>query len=542
MIRKLFLILLFVSVSICQAQNTIEVWKQVELTFKSSKCYDNPFLDVDLIAVFTNNSGDTISRPAFWDGGNTWKVRFAPTKIGKWTYKLTGALVDDFQGNKTGFVNAVKYKGKLSIYKNGFLKISPNKRYFVYDNGKPFFYLADTHWFLPLEKWDECNAPDCKSQFKFMVDKRNQQEFTVYQVQTNGIKLVEDSVVSIDTKSFQDIDRKFDYLVSKGFVINTSIGSAHNYALVLGIKGAERLAKYWVARYGAYPVVWMTGQEVDIDKHKYLEIWKAAARTIDKYDDYHHPHGAHLWDNSNATLFNSENWHNFHMVQGGHIIWGGGTQTKDFYKNFYDNIPIKPLLESEANYEDLGKDKKCTTTDIRNAAYKSILCGSLGFGYGVQGIWQDCYTQTECGCCTDWGIKTWYEGLQAPGGNQMQYLKKFFSSFEWNKLEPRFDNSDWIEINSSDEKEKEKVVLSTISNEKYLLYLYSEKDIPVLLKNLNPAKKYKAKWFDPRQGKFLDINESPKIGSTSWTVPQKPSKDDYILLLSSKKNNAWNAK
>jgi hypothetical protein len=327
------------------------------------------------------------------------------------------------------------------------------------------------------------------------------------------------------------MDRKFDYIVSKGFVINTSIGSAHNFALVLGIKGAERLAKYWVARYGAYPVVWMTAQEVDLDKFKYFQIWKAAAKTIDKYDDYRHPHSAHLWDNSNTTLFRDENWHNFHMIQGGHIIWGGGTQTKSFYKSFYESNPTKPILESEANYEDLGKEKKCTTTDIRNAAYKSILCGSLGFGYGVQGIWQNCYTETECGCCMDWGIKTWYEGLFAPGGNQMQLLKKFFTSFEWNKLEPRFDDSLWIDINSSDKNEKEKVVLSTISNEKYVLYLYADKDIPVTIKNLDAKKKYKAQWYNPVEGKFIDVKNTPNIGSVDWIIPPKPSSGDWLMIL-----------
>lgn len=529
--RKIIVLILFALASICLAQTKVEVWKQVELTFHSSKCYDNPFLDVELLTIFTNSSGDTITRPAFWDGGDTWKVRFSPTKLGRWNYKLIGEEINNFKGNKIGFVNAVKYKGKLPIYKNGFLKISPSKRHFVYENGKPFFYLADTHWFLPLEKWDECNVPNCNSQFKFIVDKRAQQEFTVYQVQTNGIKLVEDSVKSVDIEAFRDIDRKFDYLVSKGFVINTSIGSAHNYALVLGKKGAERLAKYWAARYGAYPVIWMTAQEVDLDKHKYLEIWKAAAKTIDKFDDYQHPHTAHLWDNSNSKFFNKDSWHNFHMIQAGHIIWGGGTQTKEFYRKYYENTPIKPMLESEANYENLGKDKQCTTTDIRNAAYKSILCGSFGFGYGVQGIWQNCYTETECGCCMDWGIKTWFEGFNAEGGEQMYHLKNLFTSLEWYKLVPRFNSPEWIEIKTDSEKEREKIVLATISRQQFVLYNYSVDDVQVTLRNLNKKLHYKAKWYNPRKGIYTYINESPAAGSSSWNIPQKPSAEDYLLIL-----------
>jgi len=534
MTSKLAAFILLFAVSVTTAQTTVELWKQAEFSFHSSKHYENPFLQVNLKAVFTNASGDTISRPAFWDGGNTWKIRFAPTKTGRWEFKLQCNITDDAGlNNQTGFVDAVEYKGNLPIYRNGFLKISPNKHYFVYNNEVPFFYLADTHWFLPLEKWDECNAPGCKSQFRFMADKRLSQGFNVYQVQTNGINLVEDSVTSVDIEAFRDIDRKFDYLSEKGFVINTSIGSAHSFAQILGIKGAERLAKYWAARYGAYPVIWMTGQEVDLDKHKYLDVWKAAARTIHQFDDYHHPHSAHLWDNNVVSIFDEEPWHNFHMTQGGHIIWGGGTQTKEHYEKYWEHTPVKPILESEANYEELGKDKKCTAMDTRNAAYKSILCGSLGFGYGAQGIWEDCYTPTDCGCCQEWGTKFWYDALNMKGGYQMQHLTKFFTSFEWYKLEPRFDNKDWMEINTSPDKEREKFVLSTISNKQYVLYIYSANSYNVVLKNLDKNLKYKARWFDPREGTFIKINKSLKKGIANWRIPEKPTAEDYILLLCS---------
>jgi hypothetical protein len=529
---KKHFIFLFIAISLVNIYggNKVEVWKQSELIFKSSRCYDNPFMDVEIYAVFVSSEGDTIRRPGFWDGESTWKVRFAPTKTGRWNYTISNNVNDkNLQGN--GFIDAVKYKGNLPVYKNGFVKISGDNRHFVFDNGKPFYYLGDTHWFITLEKWDECNVEGCTSQFKFMADKRAKQGFTVYQVQTNGCRLVEDSVTSVDISAFRDIDRKFDYLVNKGFVITTSIGSAHNYALRLGIKGAERLAKYWVARYGAYPVIWMTGQEVDLDKHKYLAVWKAAAEEISRYDDYRHPHSAHMWDNSNAGLFDKDEWHNFHMVQGGHIIWGGGTQTKSFYENFFAHKPVKPFLEAEANYEGLGKEKQCTTEDIRNAAYKSMLCGSLGFGYGVQGIWENCYTTEDCGCCAEWGAKSWYDGLMAEGGNQMIIMKNFFQSLEWWKLEPCFDDISRITINTDSDKEREKAVLSSISDEVFVLYLYAKKDMPVIIKNLNKSKKYNVSWFNPRDGKYEKAAISSITGVTEFKVPEKPTGDDYLLII-----------
>ena len=45
-----------------------------------------------------------------------------------------------------------------------------------------FFWLGDTHWYFDWsESWSTCNKTGCTSQFKYMVDKRVAQKFTVYQ-------------------------------------------------------------------------------------------------------------------------------------------------------------------------------------------------------------------------------------------------------------------------------------------------------------------------------------------------------------------------
>src|ERR1700761_568464 len=60
-------------------------WQVVEITLTSSVSYADPFQDVDVTATFTRPDGKVITRPAFWDGGLTWKVRFAPPQTGLWT-------------------------------------------------------------------------------------------------------------------------------------------------------------------------------------------------------------------------------------------------------------------------------------------------------------------------------------------------------------------------------------------------------------------------------------------------------------------------
>jgi len=48
-------------------------WREVELTLTAAQHYANGYTDVDVWADFTHESGLVLRRPAFWDGGSTWK-------------------------------------------------------------------------------------------------------------------------------------------------------------------------------------------------------------------------------------------------------------------------------------------------------------------------------------------------------------------------------------------------------------------------------------------------------------------------------------
>jgi hypothetical protein len=51
----------------------------------------DPTGDVDLVVAFVHEFRETITRPAFWDGGRTWRVRFASTQAeGLWHWTAHG--------------------------------------------------------------------------------------------------------------------------------------------------------------------------------------------------------------------------------------------------------------------------------------------------------------------------------------------------------------------------------------------------------------------------------------------------------------------
>ena len=81
------------------------LWHPAEFSFESSERYDNPFQDVDLSATFTGPDGTTLTIPGFYNGGNTWIVRFSPTKTGEWTY--TSSSNDAQLNHKTGTLTCV---------------------------------------------------------------------------------------------------------------------------------------------------------------------------------------------------------------------------------------------------------------------------------------------------------------------------------------------------------------------------------------------------------------------------------------------------
>src|SRR5262245_53511378 len=68
------------------AATLVAKWERFEASFKSSVAYTNPVQQTDLAVLFVSPLGETNVVPAFWDGGKTWRVRFSPARLGRWTY------------------------------------------------------------------------------------------------------------------------------------------------------------------------------------------------------------------------------------------------------------------------------------------------------------------------------------------------------------------------------------------------------------------------------------------------------------------------
>jgi len=131
--------------------NSLEVarYEKLELAVTLEVTCDNPYdvHQVDLTAVFTAPDGQDWTIPGFWDGKDTWRVRFTPSAEGEWSYRL---IVDDADGESKPF------EGKFTCTpsdQHGWLQVGDwvdpaySPRYLVHHDGTPFYGIGHCNAF-----------------------------------------------------------------------------------------------------------------------------------------------------------------------------------------------------------------------------------------------------------------------------------------------------------------------------------------------------------------------------------------------------------
>lgn len=515
------------------ATETPEQWRIFEFALTSTQPYANPFTEVAVTAVFTSPTGAALTRPAFWDGGDVWKVRVAFPETGRWTYTVNASdPANTGLNTRLAAVRVVAYTGRLPIYQHGFLGVSANRRYLQHADGTPFFWLGDTHWFFDSkERWAESNDPRWPSQFRALVDRRVAQGYSVYQSVVFGpsasLWAAEQFGTRINPDYFREqLDPKFAYLADQGLVHAFGLGFHSN--IDGRAEALAQLARYVVARYGAYPMVWITGGEVagsDPDlRAARLDGWRQVALAIAAADGYHHPQTAH-YTNDFPTDYQGESWLDFTMVQGGH-----GTLTDPRrYLNYYEAADYRPLLEAENNYE--GYLDFLTADMVRATAYRAIQAGSFGYTYGAHGIWNAAWDDADTAndhIETHWN---WNEAIDFLGGQQMAYLARFYRRLPWATLVPR--PVGWAEFPPELGHTDRPLVTADEAAENVVVYLpagYDPVEAAGTVRNLRDQA-YHIRWYNPRTGRWLYLGAA-RLGLGQWRIEPKPDGDDWLLWLS----------
>lgn len=513
-------------------------WVANEVVLVSDRFYDDAFNDVDVDLVLTNGSV-TYTIPGFWDGSSVWRIRFVCPSAGTWTYKTVCTNTKDTGlHNQTGRITCTNYSGSLEIYKRGFVKTVSGTRYFMYNDGTPFFYLGDTHWSLGSESLD---------MVKTIAAHRAKQGYTVIQSEPLGATFsMANGMDEGDVIGFRANDQKFQAIAAQGLVhanaqfffphdMDTCIENHGGYSsrnVSLTVNGSsvtikdlsdqaktylKKLSRYWVARYSAYPVMWTLGQEVDNDfywdrgdhlKWNFVNNpYKLVAEYIDQYDPYSHPLTAHqentfmtaalgngygagesgtlyLGDRSDTypSAFRKVKAHTWYAAQ-----WSPSLTSNYDYavaKDYWYNGQGKPVVNYEGRYCYLWTKN----FGARMQGWTAYLNGMFGYGWGGHDTWsygniynEDVNSSDGVDTITSAEKKaaTWRDSLEYASSYQTGYMKNFFSTFDWWNLIPRFDDTAYFRNSSG----VYSVTASNSSNTKMVIYFYSFYDKTVAANN-----------------------------------------------------------
>ena len=545
-----------------------ETWIAVDLPFTSNKSYrEGEQLYARFDAVFTNPAtGTSLTTPGFWDGGSTFVVRFAPTEAGEWDFATAAPDDPDLDG-KTGKVIAKPYSGDLEIYRRGFVTTNGSK-HFVYADGTPFFYLGDTHWSIYREEFDSpgpyAGDTGAESHFKYIVDKRVEQGFTVYQSEPIGTKadLADGELGAADADAFKLNDRYYQYIAEKGLVHANAeffFSSSMSKELAEDARYLEAISRYWVARYSAYPVMWTLAQEADNDFYsergqKVYDFndnpWVKVAEFIHKYDAYQHPLSCHQ-ENTLYTTVTGAGSSAPNRDAGGKSAFYGEDVTARTGHNWWaaqwspkltgqeSGITARDYWESgkvAINYE--GRYCNLWTKDAgaRMQSWIAMLSGFAGVGYGAADIWlydgnYDLDTTSNDGLDTitpeDKAIR-WSAAVEFESARQQGVMRRFFESFDWQNLKPDLNDGKIFKPDQAF------YAAASVGNETYVIYLYARSKNSGAVLGMDVDGSYGAAWFDPRTGETVEIGEIRADAQGTWTAPEKPGADDYALILRKK--------
>jgi len=504
-----------------------EQWDVLETSFTSAREYDNPFMDVRVDVIFRSGDKQWIV-PAFWAGGGKWTVRFAPPVQGEYVLHVESS--DPANADLNGHEQTLRvtaYSGDNSLLRHGFLRVSADKRHFEHADGTPFFWLADTWWKNLCKRmtWEG---------FRELTADRKAKGFSAVQIvcgpypdenmmearwENEGGKPYEKKDFSVVNPSyFEYADRRIRHLVDAE-IVPVIVGGwgrpqhgGKSMIAQVGLDGYKRHWRHLVARYGAYPVVWIVGGEARDSQGPWAEVAKYLKDT-DPYRHllvYHAPGHPRQVIQDNAVF-------DFDMVAIGHRGYETAAKSLELMKSCLSQEPAKPVLCGEACYE--GHMQTNFQDVQRHLFWSFILSGAAGHTYGAAGIWH-ASVEGDPGIDPVYDWTTWKEGMNYPGSTQLGLGKRLLEKYPWWRFEP---HPEWAEGDC---------FAAGIPGEVRFIYqpgrgIYNWNG--TIVKDLEPDVPYSAYYFDPASGRRFD--QGTVISSGQYKAPRLPSPQDWVLVL-----------
>lgn len=267
-------------------ETRVKKYEPFEATMVSSGKHDNPYTDVTLEADLRGPDGKRIVLPGFWDGSGTWRIRFAPTRVGTWTWR-TRSNDPELHGQQGEIECVTDEDGSIS---NGYLLSDTSPAY------RHHFIMTDRSRVLPAiiadavhyNKWangsqgttgaraaglQQSASEDSPAFLAFQkrIDTLAQAGYNRTwggyvvdpvdfdkgrQSNEGGKPFIGDSLDHLNPAYFRAMDKRIAYCNSKGIVPDIGIGSFRALTAKWSDTELRTLWRYLLARYSAFNVAW----------------------------------------------------------------------------------------------------------------------------------------------------------------------------------------------------------------------------------------------------------------------------------------------
>jgi len=539
----------------------------IEFVLHASESPQDWFNSVELdVDVTDQSTGTTWRVPAFWAGGNSFRIRFAPPHAGRyaWTARCARGHAPSLDG-KTGAFDAATGDALTPLLKHGRLGVVANHTTLRHADGTPFLWLADTWWmaFTKRLTWP--------GGFTQLLDDRVRKGFNVIQVVLGPLPDYDAPSQAFDPRQadeagwtwdpqwtrinpafFDRVDQGLWKLIEHG-IVPCIVGMWGYWALAMGEQRARQHWRYLIARYGAWPVTWCIAGEtvmptyhttfsensdsITAESQSQREIWSRLTQYVRAIDPWHnlittHPKapGASRLDLSPEAAVD------FEMVQTTHMGYAGLHGHLETVAQSLDATPLMPVFVSEANYEGIMGS---SWADIQRFQFwTSMTMGCCGYTYGAQGVWgMNSKTNPHVGFTGDWGRGYLEDAMHYTGSTHVGVGKSILSRYRWHACRPFMEpavamlNRPWSFATGIPGELAIYYLPSNTSDPRHLGIVapgWMGKCLPI---RVAPHTGMIASFIDPVTGQTLAIGEVKPDADGNWTPPRKPSSEDWVLVL-----------
>ena len=536
---------------------------EIELTSaRPEGYYHNPFTNVSVQAQFTNGS-QTVTAYGFYDGGRTWRIRFAPqTEEGTtWTYTVSNSAADTGLQVLPSVPAPSRSFAVGEASGEGFIEIDPaHPYYFQFSTGAPFFGIGDTSYGMVSGISD--------AQRQAYLDVRQAKKFNFIRFFATGSPLAIHSSLTtaeawpwggtldapqytrLNPQFFRRLDRVIAELKACNMyaevIVFNYYPTAPMHKTAWSTSNEYLWARYVVSRLSASDRVflWTVTNEYDIYPRGRYEVFttednewaEAMAATFHQFDPHRHPTTVHpVGDPQMANppkdigprFAGSAEIDVLSQQHSGKSRWDANKGCNDEVEEAAgdhvdaairrDRTYLMPVINTESDYEWLfgyphPANYFACTDKARRTAWRIFLGGAATYANGFVGTFlgQDPFDFNDVDF-NDGGSKRFTlrdEGM----GQQIGYYATFISQTDFRTMNPA-----------------QHLVTSTTlclakSGSEYVVYAPNGGAVQLDLRGQTES--FAVTLLDPRTG---DTTTLPPIAGGAWRNLIAPAGNDYVF-------------